>query len=368
MTVSLWIIFPYFLAIPPFLQYTELIWDVLFPFFQPFICDSPRFFGVFTRCIMKYFDWSIVLCILGADVLLLGVCLNWPLFIPALITAALFVLLAFRSHAQRKQLHSEHERCAELIRQLETEQAKHEQAMAELTASHEQSRSTFFSEISHSLRMPISVIQGYAELMQKGAVDPVRESEYLDRILHHTRRMIDVLSQKLDSVSEEPPAPNTAKRVDLIPMIKNQLQDLQSTATARGVTLQLVCSEDTLSVCADKRLLQRILYNLIENSMKYMGREGIVTVLLSHDETEARISVRDDGMGLPESEVARIFEAHFRGSNSSPVAGNGYGLFLVKQAVEAQGGSVRASSHPGRGMSITFTLPLAAEGTSEAVV
>ena len=317
---------------------------------------------------MKYFDWSIVLCVLGADALLLGVALNWPLLPLVLGAAALFVLVALRSRAQRNKLKKLHEHYTELTEQLERQQAEREQAMAELTAQHEQSRSAFFSEISHSLRMPISVIQGYAELMQKGPVDPVRESEYLDRILHHTRRMIDVLSQKLDSSPDDVPAPDMKKQVDLIPMIQNQLQDLESTATARGVTLQLVCSEESLSVFADKRLLQRILYNLIENSLKYMGRQGIVTVLLSHDEKEASISVRDDGMGLPESEVARLFEAHFRGSNSSPISGSGYGLFLVKQAVEAQGGSVRASSRPGRGMSITFTLPLAVEEPAEAAV
>jgi two-component system sensor histidine kinase VicK len=73
-------------------------------------------------------------------------------------------------------------------------------------------------------------------------------------------------------------------------------------------------------------------------------------------------------MGMPESEVSRLFDAHFRGSNSTPVSGSGYGLFLVKQAVEAQGGSVHASSQPGRGMSITFTLPLAVEDPAEAAV
>ena len=123
----------------------------------------------------------------------------------------------------------------------------------------------------------------------------------------------------------------------------------------------MVCSQESLPVLADKRLLQRIFFNLIENSMKYMGREGIVTVVLTHDDTTARIIVRDDGMGLPENEVSRIFDSHFRGSNTTSGSGNGYGLFLVKQAVEAQGGSVHASSRPGQGMSITFTLPLASK-------
>ena len=249
-------------------------------------------------------------------------------------------------------------RCDEMCEQMNRELEEHEQAMAALHEEQETARSAFFSEISHSLRMPISVIQGYAELMQKGAVDPVRESEYLDRIVHHTHRMIDVLSKKLDPATEDGgPAP-AQKQVDLVPMVRDQLQDLQRTASDRGVTLQMVCPDDSLAVYADKRLLQRIFFNLIENSINYMGREGLVTVLLARADAMARITVRDDGMGLPESEVSRIFDAHYRGSNTTPGSGSGYGLFLVKQAVEAQGGSVTASSRPGRGMSVTFTLPL----------
>ena len=118
---------------------------------------------------MKYFDWSIVLCVLGADALLLGVALNWPLLPLVLGAAVLFVIVALRSRAQRNKLKNLQEHYNALSDQLEQTQAEHEQAMADLIAQQEQSRSAFFSEISHSLRMPISVIQGYAEMMQKGA-------------------------------------------------------------------------------------------------------------------------------------------------------------------------------------------------------
>ena len=93
------------------------------------------------------------------------------------------------------------------------------------------------------------------------------------------------------------------------------------------------------------------------NGEKFIARQ-LDSILAQEGDFSLDIIVRDDGMGLPESEVSRIFDAHYRGSNTTPGSGSGYGLFLVKQAVEAQGGSVTAASRPGRGMSVTFTLPL----------
>ena len=314
---------------------------------------------------MKHFDWSVLLCLAGAGVFLAGLCLHWPADALLIFGLVLFVALAVLGRSRRARLEELQKRCDAMCEQMNRELESHEQAMAALHEEQENARSAFFSEISHSLRMPISVIQGYAELMQKGAVDPVRESEYLERIVHHTHRMIDVLSRKLDPPTDDGSAAPARKQVDLVPMVKNQLQDLQRTAADRGVNLQMVCPDDSLAVYADKRLLHRIFFNLIENSINYMGRDGLVTVRLTKDESMAHITVRDDGIGLPESEVSRIFDAHYRGSNTTPGSGSGYGLFLVKQAVEAQGGSVSASSRPGRGMSVTFTLPLAIEEAAE---
>ena len=97
---------------------------------------------------MKYFDWSIALCVLGADALVLGVILNWPLLPLALGTAVLFVLIALRTRTQRNQLRKLQEHCTSLSEQLEQARNQHEQAMTDLKTENEHARSTFFSEIS----------------------------------------------------------------------------------------------------------------------------------------------------------------------------------------------------------------------------
>ena len=310
---------------------------------------------------MKKTEFSLLLPLLGCGVLILGAVLNWSAWVLAASGTAVLLVLFFLGRSNRDKADELQRQCDQLTSDLEVAREDHEQQLAQLRAEQEKQHSDFFSQISHSLRMPLSVIQGYAELMQKGSVDPVREGEYLDRIVQHTHRMIDILSKKLDTSPDDTPSAPSRKRVDLVQVIQQHLEDLKRTALRGGISLQTISSEPSLPVYADSRLLQRILFNLVENSINYMGREGIITVLLTRVDNMARITVRDDGLGLPEHEVPHIFEANFRGSNSSMGKGSGYGLFLMKQAVEAQGGSVSASSAPGRGMAITFTLPLAEE-------
>ena len=107
---------------------------------------------------------------------------------------------------------------------------------------------------------------------------------------------------------------------------------------------------------ADTYLLSRVLFNLLENALKYMGRPGAITIRVLKLESNASILVQDDGLGLPAEETAHIFEPHYQGSNH--IGGQGYGLYLVKRTIENHGGTVSAQSAPGRGMGISITLPL----------
>ena len=107
---------------------------------------------------------------------------------------------------------------------------------------------------------------------------------------------------------------------------------------------------------ADTYLLSRVLFNLLENALKYMGRPGAITIRVLKLESNASILVQDDGLGLPAEETAHIFEPNYQGSNH--VGGQGYGLYLVRRAIEGHGGTVSAQSAPGRGMGISITLPL----------
>ena len=308
---------------------------------------------------MKKFDWSILFPVLGGGVLVVGSYMNLPTQLVVIILAALLFLMFVTALFRFAKLHSLEADYHELQVKLELAELDYKQDIAKMKSAQEKEQTEFFNEISHSLRMPVSIIQGYAELMQAGSLDPVTESEYLEKIVQHTHRMTDTLSGHMGSGQDKVAA--VPKQVELVKSVQQQLDDMNSAAAGRGISLQLVSSEDSLLVNADPRLLQRVLFNLVENAINYMGREGMVSVILTREENMARICVRDDGLGLPEEEVARMFEPHFQGSNASPGKGSGHGLFMVKRSVEAQGGCVSAVSTPGRGMSVIFTLPLVTE-------
>ena len=175
---------------------------------------------------MKQFDLLNLLCPAGAAALVVGFFLKLPPAVLIFSAAALLVAATVLNAARRARMDELHRRCDELYNRLEQQRDAHEQAISQLKSEQETARSAFFSEISHSLRMPISVIQGYAELMQSGAVDQVRVSEYLDRILHHTHRMSDVLSTKLSPPLEDGSVSPNQGQVDLVLLVKNQIKDL----------------------------------------------------------------------------------------------------------------------------------------------
>ena len=310
---------------------------------------------------MKNFDWSILLPLSGGVLLAvgnrMGIKAFWLVLILAILLFAMFLLALIRFF-KVKSLENEK---AELEKQLSEKEREFKNRLSSSKVDFEKQQSKFFSEISHSLRMPVSIIQGYAELLQSGTLDFTTESEYINKIVEHTYRMTDILSGKLDDPNSEMVRTTAINKVELIELVEQQLEDMRKSAEGKGVSLQAVHSEDKIFVNADPRQLQRIFSNLVENSLKYMGREGMVTVLLAQQEKMAHITVRDDGMGLSESEAKHIFDEGYRGSNSQNAKGSGYGLYMIKQSVEAQHGEIHATSQPGRGMTISFTLPLVKE-------
>ena len=150
----------------------------------------------------------------------------------------------------------------------------------------------------------------------------------------------------------------SCSEVDLLSLIRQTVSDIETSATEQMVSVRVLSAEDQLVIRADAYLLNRALFNLLETALKYMGRPGTITIRLQKAADHAAVTVRDDGMGLSEKETERIFERSFQGSNHVAQGGSGYGLHLVKQTVEAHGGTVSAKSGVGRGMSITMTLPL----------
>lgn len=291
---------------------------------------------------MKRFDWAVL--ILMAAVAVAAVCIQ-EIVEPLICLAAfvgLFLILFLVAIVRRAKFRKMKRKAIELEKRTEAE------------------RAALLSDISHSLRMPVSIIQGYAELLKQGNVDKRTATEYLDKILEHTYRLTNMLSSKLDKKSSGMSCTLGEKQVvDLLAFIQQQIEDLRTSAVTCGVSIHVVAMDEPILVNLDVQQMQRVFFNLVENAVKHMGKEGMVTILLTQKEDCVSVTFRDDGLGMREEEVPHIFIDNFRGSNGKRSGGAGHGLFLVKEIIHAHGGEISASSKPGYGFSIHFTLPLA---------
>ena len=266
------------------------------------------------------------------------------------------VLVLLLLWAQRRQrIGTEKARQAELDRL----EAEHRQELRSVNAQNRKALESFRSTMSHSLRMPVSIIQGYAELLAGDMVtNPDARREYLEKIVQRTRYMTDIMSRHFQEGEVMDKSQLSCSEVDLLSLIRQTSADIEASATEQMISVRVLSAEEQLVIRADAYLLNRALFNLLENALKYMGRPGTITIRLQKAADHAAVTVRDDGLGLSEKETEHIFERSFQGSNHVAQGGSGYGLHLVKQTVEAHGGTVSAKSGIGRGMSITMTLPL----------
>ena len=275
-------------------------------------------------------------------------------YLGLMCTAAAVGLLAALRSAQHRQLDAQEQSHREELAALEQ---GHAQALAETRAQNQAEMEAFRSGLSHSLRMPVAIIQGYADLLTSGVIrDTDVAIEYLQKIRQRSQYMTEAISRQFSAVDTMDSSKLTYSDMDLVSLVRQAAADMQTAAEEQGVRIQVVSSEERLPMQADTYLLNRVLFNLLENALKYMGRPGVITVRILRQGDSASLFVQDDGMGLPSEETAHIFEPNYQGSNH--VGGQGYGLYLVKRTIENHGGTVSAQSAPGRGMGISITLPL----------
>lgn len=174
-------------------------------------------------------------------------------------------------------------------------------------------------------------------------------------------------SEELEELgnAEETPAPiphpflteaKASVEMNLIAAAKDAMESLSSFADAQKIKLHLSSTCETLMMRADPESIRILFRNIIDNSIKYMGRPGHMIITISLLGDDIFLILKDTGNGLPEEETSHVFELNFQGSNR--VSGNGLGLTQTKMIVEAFGGTIYAKSSPGNGMAIYIQLPV----------
>lgn len=231
-------------------------------------------------------------------------------------------------------------------------------------------REAFVAAVTHELKTPLAAIRLFAEMQERGGVEPEKVREFGARTVAEADRLARLVDSVLDLARIEQGGAVVARpRVLLADVAREALSIVEPVARSRGAQVALVEPAAPVSVPADRDALTRAVVNLLDNALKYGGRPGEVRVELEvrdRGDGTAEIAVLDRGKGVPEEERRRIFEPFKRlGSELTREApGVGLGLALVAKIAAAHGGSARCEAREGGGSRFVLRLPSAPEGES----
>ena len=239
---------------------------------------------------------------------------------------------------------------------------------AEITRT-QQLRSDFVANVSHELKSPLTSIKGFAELMSSGLISsPDKQRDYLHRIVSESDRLLNIINDilHLSEVENVKIDPSQLERVDLNKLTGEVFQSLDSLAAGRCITLTCTGSG---SVLAKAKEMWELIYNLVDNSIKYGQECGYVRVQIASEEDGVSLSVTDDGIGIPQEHLSRVFERFYRvdKSRSRKSGGTGLGLSIVRNIAVKYKGTVSIDSQPGKGTKITvlFDTSAPSDGAAE---
>jgi signal transduction histidine kinase len=226
-------------------------------------------------------------------------------------------------------------------------------------------KSDFVANVSHELRTPLTAIKGAVDLILREVTGPLTEKQihYLTRVKSNTQQLAGMINDVLDLAKiEEGKIELQAAHVSVGGLVHEVVETLKPIAAEKSIELDITGLAPSLLVWADRDKVNQVLMNLIGNAIKFTPPHGWVMVASARGDTNwVRVSVSDNGPGIPRNEREKIFEKFYQvRTNGTPKSkGTGLGLAIAKTLVELHGGKIWADSETNRGSTFYFTLPAA---------
>lgn len=246
----------------------------------------------------------------------------------------------------------EYEELRPLLNRVDEQNKQIEKQVEELKQA-ETVRREFSANVSHELKTPLMSISGYAELIKNGMVRQQDIGEFAGRIYDEASRLTTLVQDiieisKLDEKNGEMPFEN----VDLYEVVQDICQNLTLPSKKKKVTI--LTEGKSAEIYGVRHILYEMLYNLVDNAIKYNKEGGYVKVLLAKEKDKVCFSVEDNGIGIPKEEQERIFERFYRvdKSHSRMTGGTGLGLSIVKHGALLHHAKIILNSEPGKGTKI----------------
>ena len=222
-------------------------------------------------------------------------------------------------------------------------------------------KSDFVSTVSHDLRSPLTLMRGYATMLEMAGQLNEQQRNYARMIVQGVDNMAKLVNNLLDLGRIDFGVGLQVESIPVLDILERVTGALQMQAKQKGISLGVEIPRDLPhAIEGDTALLQQALYNLVENALKYTPQGGGVTIHLQTAPADLTFAVQDSGIGIPANDLPRLFEKFYRGTNREALAqrGTGLGLAIVKAIVERHSGKIWVESELGKGSTFYLQIPL----------
>lgn len=221
-------------------------------------------------------------------------------------------------------------------------------------------RKEFIADVSHELKTPITSIMGYADTLLEEEYDKETQSKFLNVIASEARRMAKLVTDLL-TLSKNDNNRNVVKKeqFDLGELVKKCQDKLAIEIKRKNHNVNCFVTADVPLVYADKDDIERVVLNIMTNSIKYTKEGGEIKIYVGFVYNDAYIKIFDNGIGIPEEDLSRIFERFYRvdKARSREMGGTGLGLSIAKDLLDRNGGSIDIKSEVGKGTEVVIKVP-----------
>lgn len=234
-------------------------------------------------------------------------------------------------------------------------------SMAKALATLESSRRSFVANVSHELKTPMTTISGYIDAILDGTIPYDKQEQYLRIVSDEVKRLSRLVVAMLNmSKIEAGEIQIHRSNFDVTELIFTTLLSFDRAISAKHIQVEGLDELSPVQVSADRDMLHQVIYNLVDNAVKFTPENGTITVLVGKTDKAVSVSIRNTGDGISPEETSKIFERFYKvdKSRSYDVKGAGLGLYIVKTVVKMHGGTVKAESEEGQSTTFTFTIPI----------
>lgn len=240
--------------------------------------------------------------------------------------------------------------------------------MASEIARSEDDQKKFVANVSHDFRSPLTSIKGYLEAMLDGTIPPELHEKYLTIVLNETERLTKLTNSLLTLNNLNTKGILLDISIfDINKTIRNTAASFEGTCKSKMIAIELILTGDELFVSADVGKIQQVLYNLLDNAIKFSHSDSIIKIETTEKHNKVFVSVKDSGIGIPKDDLKMIWERFYKSdlSRGKDKKGTGLGLSITKEIIHAHGEHINVISTEGVGSEFIFSLPLSEDANED---